>query len=141
MDRWNNIQLMKAPQKLKIELDDQKKIAQSIINGKDRLVRELMNNLNGRHKEFVNTLKDESDDFNTMINQMHIDYRKVKESFMEKFEKRKESETERRAAILNKNAADLQTLFDKRKQMEESDFFQNRRDSASTSVIITLYIS
>eukprot|EP00916_Digyalum_oweni_P026210 GHVL01043092.1.p1 GENE.GHVL01043092.1~~GHVL01043092.1.p1 ORF type:complete len:460 (+),score=117.77 GHVL01043092.1:493-1872(+) len=67
-----------------------------------------------------------------MINQMHIDYRKVKESFMEKFEKRKESETERRAAILNKNAADLQTLFDKRKQMEESDFFQNRRDSAST---------
>lgn len=116
--RWQELMGYNMPQELLIELNKQKASCESIIQSKDGLITEFRNELKSKDEEYVKALKQQVEDIEQLIARMRKQYQDLQREYGSELAQIEDAFMRERDELLSKNKADIDGLFDRRRQME-----------------------
>merc|ERR1719221_1768529 len=117
--KWADLLNMDIPQELNDQLQFQKNACQQIIESKDRRIRDFQTELKNKDEEYIKMLKQQSSDITTLISKMRDQYHTLRRNYEDQLEEIEGAFDEERTELLAKNKAEIEALFEKRRQMEE----------------------
>ncbi|KAF4662819.1 hypothetical protein FOL47_006042 [Perkinsus chesapeaki] len=126
--KWAELARVEVPQELAKELEAQTVSCQSIIDSKDRRIREFFIELEGKNDSFVKAMKKADEDVRKMTALMTTNVRTQRDVHAKQLKAVEEHLEKERAELLGKQKKELDTLFEKRRQMEESEFIEQRQE-------------
>mmetsp|Transcript_21756 Transcript_21756/g.38264 ORF Transcript_21756/g.38264 Transcript_21756/m.38264 type:complete len:675 (-) Transcript_21756:124-2148(-) len=126
--KWADLLNMDIPQELNDQLQFQVNACQQIIESKDRRIRDFQTELKNKDEEYIKMLKQQSGDITTLIAKMREQYHKLRRHYEQQLEEIEEAFDQERTECLSKNKAEIEALFEKRRQMEETEFLERRQD-------------
>merc|ERR1719482_1992477 len=126
--KWADLLNMDIPQELNDQLQLQKDQCQAIVDSKDRRIREFQTELKNKDEEYIKVLKQQSTDISSLIAKMREQYFTLRKHYDEQLDEIEEAFVKERAELLGKNKAEIEALFEKRRQMEETEFLEARHE-------------
>merc|ERR1719482_821291 len=126
--KWADLLNMDIPQELNDQLQLQKDQCQAIVDSKDRRIREFQTELKNKDEEYIKVLKQQSTDISSLIAKMREQYFTLRKHYDEQLDEIEEAFVKERAELLGKNKAEIESLFEKRRQMEETEFLEARQE-------------
>merc|ERR1719146_415251 len=126
--KWADLLNMDIPQELNDQLQLQKDQCQAIVDSKDRRILEFQTELRNKDEEYIKVLKQQSTDISTLVSKMRDQYYTPRKHYEEQLDEIEEAFVKERAELLGKNKAEIEALFEKRRQMEETEFFEARQE-------------
>merc|ERR1719482_2280593 len=126
--KWADLLNMDIPQELNDQLQLQKDQCQAIVDSKDRRILEFQTELKNKDEEYIKVLKQQSTDISSLIAKMREQYFTLRKHYDEQLDEIEEAFVKERAELLGKNKAEIEALFEKRRQMEETEFMEARQD-------------
>eukprot|EP00931_Biecheleriopsis_adriatica_P008853 TRINITY_DN109990_c0_g1_i1.p1 TRINITY_DN109990_c0_g1~~TRINITY_DN109990_c0_g1_i1.p1 ORF type:complete len:634 (-),score=198.19 TRINITY_DN109990_c0_g1_i1:225-2126(-) len=135
--KWADLLNMDIPQELNDNLQVQKVACKQIIASKDRRIEDFKVELKNKDLEYVKMLKQQSSDISTLIEKMRKQYHTLRQHYVEQLQQVEEAFDHERTEQLSKNKCDIDALFEKRRQQEESEFlkdFQERDQSFKQAI-------
>jgi len=125
--KWADLLNMDIPQELNEQLQFQKDACQQIIESKDRRIRDFQTELKNKDEEYIKVLKQQSTDITSLIKKMRMQYGTMRRHYEEQLEEIEEAFDHERTEMIKKNKAEIEALFEKRRQMEETEFLDQRQ--------------
>jgi dynein regulatory complex protein 1 len=126
--KWADLLNMDIPQELNHELTLQKQACSQIIESKERRIHDFYTELKNKDEEYIKMLKQQSADITTLISKKREQYQKLRIDYEQQLEEIEQAFTEERTELLLKNKSEIETLFEKRQMMEESEFLERRQE-------------
>jgi dynein regulatory complex protein 1 len=126
--KWADLLNMDIPQELNDQLQLQKDQCQAIVDSKDRRILEFQTELKNKDEEYIKVLKQQSTDISNLITKMREQYNTLRKHYDEQLNEIEEAFVKERAELLGKNKAEIEALFEKRRQMEETEFLEARQE-------------
>merc|ERR1719265_730016 len=126
--KWADLLNMDIPQDLNDQLRVQKNACQQIIESKDRRIRDFQTELRNKDEEYIKMLKQQSVDITSLVAKMREQYHELRKHYERQLEEIEETFSEERSELLNKNKAEIEALFENRRQMEETEFLERRQE-------------
>jgi len=126
--KWADLLNMDIPQELNDQLQLQKDQCQAIVDSKDRRILEFQTELKNKDEEYIKVLKQQSTDISTLVSKMREQYYTLRKHYEEQLDEIEEAFVKERAELLGKNKAEIESLFEKRRQMEETEFLEARQE-------------
>lgn len=126
--KWADLLNMDIPQDLNDQLQFQVNACQQIIESKDRRIRDFQAELKDKDESYVKMLKQQSADITTLITRMREQYHTLRKHYEQQLEQIEEAFEQERTDLLGKNKAELDRLFDRRLEMEETEFLERRQE-------------
>jgi len=126
--KWADLLNMDIPQELNDQLQFQKSACKQIIESKDRRIEDFKSELKNKDEEYIKMLKQQSSDITTLIAKMRTQYHTLRRHYEQQLEEIEEAFEHERTEQLSKNKADIEALFEKRRQMEENEFLERRQE-------------
>merc|ERR1719311_658617 len=126
--RWADLLNMDIPQELNDQLQLQKDQCQAIVDSKDRRILEFQTELRNKDEEYIKVLKQQSTDISSLVSKMRDQYYTLRKHYDEQLDEIEEAFVQDRAELLGKNKAEIEALFEKRRQMEETEFLEARQE-------------
>jgi len=124
--KWADLLSLDIPQELHDHLLAQKDQCMSILDQKDRRIREFQTELRNKDEEYVKALKVMSQDMNAMIACMREQAMDASIHHLEQYERIEQAFNNKRSELLKKNKDEIDHLFEQRRQMEETEFLEER---------------
>jgi len=126
--KWADLLNMDIPQELNDQLQLQKDQCQAIVDSKDRRILEFQTELRNKDEEYIKVLKQQSTDISSLVSKMRDQYYTLRKHYEEQLDEIEEAFVKERAELLGKNKAEIESLFEKRRQMEETEFLEARQE-------------
>jgi dynein regulatory complex protein 1 len=126
--KWADLLNMDIPQELDAQLKHQKLACQQIIESKDRRIREFQTELKTKDEDYVKMLKQQGADITSLILKMRDQYHTLRKSYEQQLEDIEASFTTERKDMLERNKAEIDALFWRRAEMEETEFLEKRQE-------------
>merc|ERR1719311_667198 len=126
--KWADLLNMDIPQELNDQLQLQKDQCQAIVDSKDRRILEFQTELKNKDEEYIKVLKQQSTDISSLVSKMRDQYYTLRKHYDEQLDEIEEAFVQDRAELLGKNKAEIEALFEKRRQMEETEFLEARQE-------------
>jgi len=126
--KWADLLNMDIPQELNDQLQFQVNACQQIIESKDRRIRDFQTELKNKDEEYIKMLKQQSADISTLIGKMREQYHTLRRHYEQQLEQIEEAFEQERTDLLGKNKAEIESLFEKRRHMEEMEFLDRRQE-------------
>lgn len=126
--KWADLLNMDIPQELNDQLQFQKNACKQIIESKDRRIADFQTELKNKDEDYVKMLKTQSADITSLIGKMREQYHTLRRHYDQQLEEIEEAAEHERTEQLSKNKAEIEALFEKRRQMEETEFLERRQD-------------
>eukprot|EP00441_Pelagodinium_beii_P046673 CAMPEP_0197620944 /NCGR_PEP_ID=MMETSP1338-20131121/1630_1 /TAXON_ID=43686 ORGANISM="Pelagodinium beii, Strain RCC1491" /NCGR_SAMPLE_ID=MMETSP1338 /ASSEMBLY_ACC=CAM_ASM_000754 /LENGTH=667 /DNA_ID=CAMNT_0043190255 /DNA_START=80 /DNA_END=2083 /DNA_ORIENTATION=+ len=126
--KWADLLNMDIPQELNDQLQFQKSACKQIIESKDRRIEDFKSELKNKDEEYIKMLKQQSGDVTTLISKMREQYHTLRRHYDQQLEEIEDAFEHERTEQLSKNKADIEALFEKRRQMEENEFLDRRQE-------------
>merc|ERR1712232_140349 len=111
----------------------QKLACQQIIESKDRRIREFQTELKTKDEDYVKMLKQQGADITSLILKMRDQYHTLRKSYEQQLEDIEASFTTERKEMLERNKAEIDALFDKRREMKRQSFLRSARSEKNSS--------
>ncbi|CAD7962826.1 unnamed protein product [Amoebophrya sp. A25] len=124
--KWADLLYIDIPQELHDQLLLQKEACLNILDGKDRRIREFLTELKNKDEEYQKMLKRQAHDVNLLIKKMRGQYVGLQEKYEEQLGEIENAYAQERQDVMKKNREEIEALFEKRMQMEESEFMEQR---------------
>lgn len=124
--KWADLLNLEIPQDLHEQLLGQKNQCMSILDAKDRRIREFQAELKNKDKEYIKTLKMMAQDTNKLVDEMRHQAEVMQHAFAEQAEKTEQAFLKERNEMVAKSKAEMDALFEQRRQMEETEFLEQR---------------
>lgn len=124
--RWNDLLNLDIPQELIEQLNEQKIQCTLILDAKDRRIREFQAELKNKDKCYVKTLKTMKTDMNKLLEEMRVQTANLHAAFREQADQVERTFLEDRNEMLAQNKTEIDQLFEQRRQMEETDYMEQR---------------
>merc|ERR1740117_1537782 len=112
---------MDIPQELNDQLQFQVNACQQIIESKDRRIRDFQTELKNKDEEYIKMLKQQSADITTLIGKMREQYHTLRRHYEQQSADIEGAFEQERTDLLGKNKAEIESLFEKRRHMEEME--------------------
>jgi|EP00953_Heterococcus_sp_UTEX-ZZ885_P009480 dynein regulatry complex protein 1 len=116
--RWAELLEQNMPQELHRDIEDQKSACAEIISSKDGLIADFQTQLKAKDEEYVKSLKQQADDVTELLHRMRTEFKEISEEYEVELEAIEESFLQERELQLASNKAQIDALFDKRREME-----------------------
>lgn len=126
--KWADLLNMDIPQELNEQLQFQKNACQQIIETKDRRIRDFMTELKNKDEEYIKMLKQQSADITSIISKMREQYQKMRKHYEQQLDEIESAFEQERLELIGKNKGEIESLHDKRRTMEETEFLERRAD-------------
>jgi len=126
--KWADLLNMDIPQELNDQLQFQKNACNQIIESKDRRIRDFQTELKNKDEEYIKVLKQQSADITHLIAKMREQYHTLRRHYELQLEEIEGAFEQERIEQLSKNRAEIEALFEKRRQMEETEFMEKRQE-------------
>jgi len=126
--KWADLLNMDIPQELNDQLQFQVNACQQIIESKDRRIRDFQTELKNKDEEYIKMLKQQSADITTLIGKMREQYHMLRRHYEQQLEEIEGAFEQERTELLAKNKAEIESLFEKRRHMEEMEFLERRQE-------------
>ncbi|CEM02485.1 unnamed protein product [Vitrella brassicaformis CCMP3155] len=127
--RWEDLlsEDMKHPSQLKEELSQQQNACQAILDGKDRRIREFLTELKNYDEDYVKTLGRQEEAVKLILQRMRSQYETLKKHYADELDAIEQAHIRERAEMRSRNKSEIDSLFDRRRRMEESEFMEARQ--------------
>jgi|TARA_B110000091_G_scaffold194651_1_gene220687 dynein regulatory complex protein 1 len=116
--RWQELMGYNMPQELLRELNMQRAGCEAIISSKDSLISEFRLELKGKDEEYVKSLKQQGEDITQLISRMRKQYQDLQTEYASELGQIEEAFMRERDELLSANKTEIDSLFDRRRQME-----------------------
>jgi len=116
--RWQELMGYNMPQELLRELNMQRAGCEAIIASKDSLISEFRLELKGKDEEYVKSLKQQGEDITQLIARMRKQYQDLQHEYATELSQIEEAFMRERDELLSANKTEIDSLFDRRRQME-----------------------
>jgi dynein regulatry complex protein 1 len=116
--RWQELMGYNMPQELLRELNMQRAGCEAIISSKDSLIQEFRLELKGKDEEYVKSLKQQGEDITQLIARMRKQYQDLQHEYASELSQIEEAFMRERDELLSNNKTEIDSLFDRRRQME-----------------------
>mmetsp|Transcript_8497 Transcript_8497/g.24955 ORF Transcript_8497/g.24955 Transcript_8497/m.24955 type:complete len:670 (+) Transcript_8497:82-2091(+) len=126
--KWADLLNMDIPQELNEQLQFQRKACEQIIESKDRRIRDFQTELKNKDEEYIKMLKQQSADITSLIAKMREQYHTLRRHYDQQLEEIEQAFEDERVELLGRNKAEVEALFEKRRQMEETEFLERRQE-------------
>eukprot|EP00929_Paragymnodinium_shiwhaense_P118607 TRINITY_DN90518_c0_g1_i1.p1 TRINITY_DN90518_c0_g1~~TRINITY_DN90518_c0_g1_i1.p1 ORF type:complete len:665 (-),score=254.50 TRINITY_DN90518_c0_g1_i1:94-2088(-) len=126
--KWADLLNMDIPQDLAEQLRVQKNACQQIIESKDRRIRDFQTELRNKDEEYIKMLKQQSVDITSLVAKMREQYHTLRRHYERQLEEIEETFETERAEQISRNKAEVEDAFEKRRQMEETEFLERRQE-------------
>eukprot|EP00396_MALV-II-16_sp_LP-1_P000175 gene175-64_t len=126
--KWADLLYIDIPQDLHDQLLLQKEACASILEGKDRRIREFITELKNKDEEYQKMLKRHANDINDMLKKMREQYVSMQSGYETQLDKIETSYAQERMDLIKANKEEIEALFEKRMQMEETEFMEQRAE-------------
>jgi dynein regulatory complex protein 1 len=128
--KWADLLNLEIPQELHEQLRMQKEACQTIIDAKDRRIREFETELKNKNEEYVKVLKQMALDVGGpggLIAKMRLQYQSLRNEYEEQLDATENAFIQERTELRDRHKVEMEELFEKRKRMEETDFLEERQ--------------
>merc|ERR1719478_1317099 len=128
--KWADLLNLEIPQELYEQLRMQKEACQTIIDAKDRRIREFETELKNKNEEYVKVLKQMALDVGGpggLIAKMRLQYASLRNEYEEQLDAIENAFIQERTELRDRHKVEMEELFEKRKRMEETDFLEERQ--------------
>lgn len=124
--KWSALkQEIKIPQNLQKAIDQQIENCKKIIESKDRLIREIQNELRNKDAEYMKALKQQAKDIDTLIQRMHNQIKELTTAFEKNLEEIEQSFMQERENLLKSHREEIEEL-EKTRQDQEAKYINER---------------
>mmetsp|Transcript_4676 Transcript_4676/g.15483 ORF Transcript_4676/g.15483 Transcript_4676/m.15483 type:complete len:645 (+) Transcript_4676:346-2280(+) len=117
--RWADLFSIEVPQELYEQIEKQREACTRITDSKDRLIKEINNELKAKDDEYVKALKKQAEDIDQLLKFMGHQFRELQVAFAEELEEIESAFKQERMELINANKAEMAGLFDKRSAREQ----------------------
>jgi len=125
--KWADLLNLEIPQELYEQLRTQREACQTIIDAKDRRIREFETELKNKNDEYVRVLKQMQADVSTLIQKMIAQSQQLRTEYKEQLDSIEKAFIKERTELRDKHKVEMEELFEKRKRMEENEFLEERQ--------------
>lgn len=126
--KWADLLNMDIPQELNDQLQFQINACLQIIESKERRKRDFDTELKNKDEEYIKMLKQQRADITTLIDNMRHQYRSLRMDYEQQLDDIEQAFGQERIDLLQKNKAEIEALFEKRRHMEEMEFLERRQE-------------
>ncbi|OQR98824.1 hypothetical protein ACHHYP_07845 [Achlya hypogyna] len=116
--RWADLYDYNMPQELYKQLQAQQEACSEILESKDNLIKDFQAQLKAKDEEYVIALKVEAEDVEALVDRMSQQYREMQEEYELELEQIEEAFLKERDELISSNKAEIDSLFEKRREME-----------------------
>ena len=116
--RWQELMGYNMPQELLRELNMQRSACEAIISSKDKLIGQFRTELKGKDEEYVKSLKQQGEDITQLIARMRKQYHDLQREYASELGQIEDAFMRERDELLSSNKSEIDSLFDRRRQME-----------------------
>merc|ERR1719213_460020 len=120
--KWADLLNLEIPQELYEQLRTQREACQTIIDAKDRRIREFETELKNKNDEYVRVLKQMQADVSTLIQKMVAQSQQLRTEYKEQLDSIENAFIKERTELRDKHKVEMEELSEKRKRMEENEF-------------------
>eukprot|EP00397_Hematodinium_sp_SG-2012_P021688 GEMP01022425.1.p1 GENE.GEMP01022425.1~~GEMP01022425.1.p1 ORF type:complete len:682 (+),score=169.67 GEMP01022425.1:38-2083(+) len=124
--KWADLLNLDIPQDLHEQLTIQKDQCLSILDAKDRRIREFQTELKNKDEEYIKTIKMMSMDTHKLVEEMCQQARTMQAAYGVRYGKTEQAFLKDRNEMLGRNKGEMDQLFEQRRQMEECEFIEQR---------------
>ncbi|CAB1096302.1 unnamed protein product [Ectocarpus sp. CCAP 1310/34] len=118
--RWAELLDENMPQELHKSIEEQKAACAEIVASKDALVNDFQVQLKVKDEEYVKALKQQAEDVEELLERMRTEFRELQEEYEVELDAVEEVFLQEREGLLAANKAEVDGLFEKRREMELS---------------------
>eukprot|EP00698_Gefionella_okellyi_P019178 TRINITY_DN5842_c0_g1_i1.p1 TRINITY_DN5842_c0_g1~~TRINITY_DN5842_c0_g1_i1.p1 ORF type:complete len:334 (-),score=114.68 TRINITY_DN5842_c0_g1_i1:60-1061(-) len=115
---WNALYEQNIPQDLQAALDDQKAKCDQIAASKDALIRDLNVEIRVKDDEYTKALQQQKKDISLLLQAMNTMFESLHREHGREIHQVENAFMQERQMLVDKNASDIETLLDKRRNME-----------------------
>ena len=123
--KWQELDEREDCEQLAVEIEDQKKECQAILDSKDKLIMQFQEQLKQKDEEYVKSLKTQRQAIDKMISSMRDQYDKLRRQYATELAEIENEFNRERTEILSRNKAEIDALFKKHRDHEE-DYLEKR---------------
>ena len=115
---WAGVYAYRMPKEQYEAIQVQQQKCRDIIASKTHLMQLFQDDLRAKDEEYIKALKRQADDVEKLIRRMNAQYAGMRDLYGAEIEKIEEEFLRERKETIDRNAADLDELFDKRRESE-----------------------
>ncbi|CAM9701106.1 unnamed protein product, partial [Laminaria digitata] len=116
--RWAELLDENMPQELHRHIEEQKTACSEIVASKDALVNDFQVQLKVKDEEYVKALKQQAEDVEELLERMRNEFKELQEEYEIELEAVEDVFLQEREALLGSNKAEVDALFERRREME-----------------------
>jgi dynein regulatory complex protein 1 len=117
-EKWQELENISIPQALHQAIEEQKAKCAAVLASKDALIAEFHLALKIKDEEYVKTLKKQAEDIEELLSRMRKEFKELSDEYDVQLESIEDAFLSERAELLRANKAEVDNLFEKRKQAE-----------------------
>lgn len=123
--KWQELEDKEDCEELAHEIELQKSHCMSIIQNKERLIKEFQETLKNKDDEYIKSLKKQGEDIDRLIALMRIQFNSMRDEYNTQLNEIEAAFRLEREEILQKNEKEIEMLFNKHNETEE--YYLNKR--------------
>ena len=116
---WQDLEDKEDCEELAAEIEKQKEACKAIIDSKDTLIKQFMEQLKQKDDEYVKALKKQGEDIEKLIEAMRKQFFEMRLQYARELNEIEGAFRKEREEILEQNDAEIKALFDEHKRLEE----------------------
>ncbi|KAL0587613.1 hypothetical protein ABG067_002909 [Albugo candida] len=118
--KWGDLGQMNMPQEIQDELQVLNTACEEIVSSKNRVILEFQKELRKKDEDYVKSLRIQSEDVEQLIARMGQQYRELQEEYELELSYMEQAFIKERCELVEANRAEIDALFDARREMEIS---------------------
>lgn len=116
--KWAELLEKEIPQELHHDIQQQMAACSAIIASKDNLTNEFLMQLRSKDEEYVRALRQQAEDVETMLTQIRSEFKEMQSEYDKEIDAIEDAYLEERDKMIADHTADIDSLFDSRKNKE-----------------------
>ena len=116
--KWAELLEKEIPQELHHDIQQQMAACAAIIASKDNLTNEFLMQLRSKDEEYVRALRQQAEDIETMLTQIRSEFKEMQTEYDKEIDAIEDAYLEERDKLIADHTADIDSLFDSRKNKE-----------------------
>jgi dynein regulatry complex protein 1 len=116
--KWADLLEKEIPQELHHDIQLQMAACSAIIASKDKLTNEFLMQLRSKDEEYVRALRQQAEDIETMLTQIRSEFKEMQGEYDKEIDAIEDAYLEERDKLIADHTADIDSLFDSRKNKE-----------------------
>ena len=125
---WQDLEDKEDCEELAAEIEKQKEACKAIIDSKDTLIKQFMEQLKQKDDEYVKALKKQGEDIEKLIEAMRKQFFEMRLQYARELNEIEGAFRKEREEILEQNDAEIKALFDEHKRLEEHYLMERQQN-------------